>query len=155
MKVIILLEEKRVLSKEYSEKDISFKFKVPENIKSIEILFKYDPALISDKTLYIDSLSKAIDKYYSIYDKNIEKITTENFDCIKNLLTISLDCNGVFIGNRHRWDNNQRIKISTQNADLGFVSPSNIHGEWIITIHCHQIFIKDCNIDLKVVGEYA
>ena len=74
MKVIILLEEKRVLSKEYSEKDISFKFKVPENIKSIEILFKYDPALISDKTLYIDSLSKAIDKYYSVYDKNIEKI---------------------------------------------------------------------------------
>lgn len=151
---MILLKKNIKLTKDFSEKDYFTSFSVPRGIKKISLLFSYSPDQVTDRSLFSQSVSEAIKKYYGEFDGELDQLKVENFDTIKNLLTISLDCNGRFIGNRHKWESNQTIEISKNKVTPGFISPHMIEGEWGVTIHCHQIFTELVNVELKVVGEY-
>ena len=76
----------------------------------------------------------------------------ESFLPVKNLITISLDKDGVYLGNAHRWATTQEHLISVNQVSRGFLPPEKMEGEWHGMLHLHEILSEKCSGHLIVEG---
>ena len=80
---MILLKKNIKLTKDFSEKDYFTSFSVPRGIKKISLLFSYSPDQVTDRSLFSQSVSEAIKKYYGEFDGKLDQLKVENFDTLK------------------------------------------------------------------------
>ena len=71
---------------------------------------------------------------------------------IKNLITNSLEREGVYLGNAHRWAPEQEHLITAEQASLGFVPPQAMEGNWNGMLHLHEIISPCCTGELRIEG---
>lgn len=148
-----LFEEIYVWSPCDSQTDQSFSFFVPETVEQIRIRFEYSPGKEEDPAVCLPPVHDALNRYYDSYPRELQPMKEENFIPIKNLVTISLDKDGVYLGNAHRWAPQQEHLISVRKASLGFVSPAVLAGKWHGMLHLHEILSGKCTGHLLVEGE--
>lgn len=76
----------------------------------------------------------------------------DQFLPVKNLITLSLEREGVYLGNAHRWAPQQEHVIAVEQASLGFVSPESMEGSWTGMLHLHEIISPNCTGQLRIEG---
>lgn len=121
------------------------RFDVPENIKSIVIKYSYSP-----KTL--ESREKAVELVENCFEKYNEVLVGKASDYlpVKNLVTLSVDCNSRYIGAAHRQANEQEHIISRDKSSPGFIKTDIEAGEWDIVLNVHYAC---CKIDYTITVE--
>lgn len=127
--------------------NLMHKFDVPDNIKSLKIKYRYSPKTLEDREKAVMLVRNCFEKY----DEAIIGRPAEHLP-VKNLITISLDANGSYIGAAHRQSNCQEHIISKEFSSPGFIKCDALSGDWNITLNVHSI---SCDVDytIEVEGE--
>lgn len=127
--------------------NIIHKFNVPENIKALKITYKYSPKLLDGKHAARQAVRDCFDKYGEVL-----KGDYDNYLPVKNLVTISVDACGRYIGAAHRQANEQEHIIGPDFSSYGFEKTKIISGEWDIVLNVHSVSTQVC-YSVLVEGE--
>lgn len=149
---MILLEQRYVWGPEDSQHDVPFAFDCPEHIALLRIRFAYEPGKEEAREICLPPIEQALTRYYDSYPRTMQPMAAEQFLPIKNLITISLEREGVYLGNAHRWAPEQEHELTTKHASLGFVPPERLSGRWNGMLHLHEILSPRCTATLQIEG---
>lgn len=146
-----LFDQSFVWHPAHSASDVPFAFSCPASVQELHISFTYAPG---DETnaACVRQVEDAITRYYDRYPRELEPMTVQQYLPVKNLITLSLEKDGVYLGNGHRWDTAQDHVISTDYASFGFSSPQDMQGQWRGMLHLHEIISPTCTGTLRVEG---
>lgn len=142
---MILFQKKNKLTVKDDKTNIVHKFDVPENIKAIKIKYSYSPKNLDDRESAVNIIKDCFKKY----DENMVGRPSDYLP-VKNLVTISVDGNGKYIGAAHRQSNQQEITISSDFSTPGFEKYGIDAGEWDVVINVHSI---SCDVEYIVEVE--
>lgn len=142
---MILFQRKNKLTVKDDKTNIVHKFNVPENIKAIKIKYSYSPKNVDDRELAVNIIKDCFKKY----DENMVGRPSDYLP-VKNLITLSVDGNGKYIGAAHRQSNEQEITISRDFPSPGFEKCEIEPGEWDIMLNVHSI---SCDVDYTIEAE--
>lgn len=145
--MIIFEKAGRVLP-EQDKTNIPLVFTVPEKIEKLIIDYEYSPKILEDEEKAEKLLAQSIEKYLG----DEYKAEPRDFMPVKNLITLSLDDNGVYRGAAHRHANKQHHEISRKFASAGFVKGEIHSGKWqvVLNVHCCAC---EVNYKIRVAGE--
>ena len=128
--------------------NIPLTFFVPSGIEKLIIDYEYSPKLLENEAKATELLEKSIEKYLG----DEFSASPEEFMPVKNLITLSLDENGNYLGAAHRQADRQHHEISEEFASVGFEKSKINSGEWqiVLNVHCCA-----CPVDytIKITGE--
>lgn len=147
-----LFEKKYQWTSQDSQTDVSFCFHVPEGLEQIRIRFTFSPGTESNPEICLPEIEGAMNRYYDSYPRDLQPMNKESFLPVKNLITISLDKDGMYLGNAHRWATTQEHLISVNQVSRGFLPPEKMEGEWHGMLHLHEILSEKCSGHLIVEG---
>lgn len=121
-------------------------FDVPDNIKCIKISFSYSPKTLTSRSKAISIIKDCFEKY----DEPMVGRPNEYLP-VKNLITLSVDANGEYLGAAHRQDSEQEHIIGPKLSSNGFIKTEVKNGQWRICLNIHSI---NCNVrySLSVQG---
>lgn len=134
MKTILQRTER--IEPSQSRTNVIIPFEVPEGFLGLFIQCSYSPKYIEDMEFAEREIKKGIAKYVPA-DAMEEYGSWHDYLPLCNLITLSLDCNGEYVGCAHRHDPLQKHIIS-----LGYSSPGfdrhAAKGSWraVINVHC-------------------
>lgn len=149
---MILLERDYVWEPEDSQTDVRFDFTCPKNVSRLRIYFSYAPGKEEREEICIPQIGQALARYYDRYPPAMQPMTAEQFLPVKNLITLSLEREGIYLGNAHRWAPEQMHEITAERASLGFVPPQKLAGSWSGMLHLHEIISSRCTGTLRIEG---
>jgi len=148
---ITLLAVQGVLNPEMSKKNIYFPFGIENKLSQLNIHFDYFPKILEDEEIAQKYLKEAYLKFSP--EEKYEEENAKSFLPLLNLVTISLDCNGEYLGAAHRHMNEQNHIISDYFASPGFYKTKIERGIWQIVLNVHAVVTKECRYNLTVEGE--
>ena len=149
---MILLKRNYQWTLEDSKKDEYFSFFCPGQVKEIRILFSYAPDSLQEEKKCVPLIQKAIEKYYGGREPGTDTFQVLNMYPLKNLITLSLSKEEVYLGNAHRWEGPQIHHLSAREVSPGFVCPQKIEGKWEGMLHLHAVCTAVCKGILVVEG---
>lgn len=152
-KTCTLLEREFVWNPKHSSSDVRFAFLCPEQVQELHIYFSYAPGEECNADC-IQQVEQAMTRYYDRYPRELEPMTVQQYLPVKNLITLSLAKDGVYLGNGHRWDTKQEHIFSQTYAASGFSSPETMSGQWTGMLHLHEIISPECTGILRVEGRF-
>lgn len=140
-----LLKTKGKVTLLNNKTNLIHRFDVPENIKAMKIKYSYTPKLFENR-------EKAAQEVKNCFEKYDEPLTSRVSDYlpVKNLITLSVDSNGTYIGAAHRQDNVQEHTISSEYSSPGFIKTKIAAGEWDIMLNVHYV---GCDVDYLIEVE--
>jgi hypothetical protein len=135
-----------------SKKHITYKFNPGSNVKKLNIMFSYEPKVLTDMDKAREIIEKCLLKYA---DKGgLEPADGwEAYLPVQNLITISLDDPEGFRGAAHRHPPEQVLYLSEDSASPGFIKGELKSGEWSVTISTHAVVTDVCSYKLLIEGE--
>lgn len=142
---MVLLQKKSKITVKDDKTNIIHKFMVPENIKALKIKYSYSPKNFEDREKAVEVIKDCFKKY----DECIVGRPSDYLP-VKNLVTLSVDGNGKYIGACHRQSNEQEITISSDFSTPGFIKCPVDSGEWDVVVNVHSI---SCDVDYTVEVE--
>jgi len=143
--------EKNIKLKEKDRKSTKcFSFNVDEEYKELRVFLSFSPGVLEDEEKCKSKIQREIKNYL---DSEDEVPSFKQFIPLKNLVTLSLQHEGEYLGNAHRWNMNQKHIISTEIASPGFNLCKCTKGEWKVIMHIHEIVTEKCAVNLVVKGE--
>jgi len=147
---MIVLEEKRRLSKEDQYKHLEYAFNLDKPAKELVVNFKFSPAYLSDREQSAEIVKEGFVKYVGevIEDK------VKNYIPLKNLLTLSIDSPSGNIGTAHRHQDEQKHFINRIRASRGFHPAEIAAGRWKVIISTHSIITDYTDIELTAEASY-
>lgn len=147
---MIIFEKTGKVTPDLDKTNIPLEFTVPEGVEKLIIDYEYSPKIFDDEEKAEKLLEESIEKYLG--DEYEAK--PQDFMPVKNLITLSLDDNGVYRGAAHRQADKQHHEISRDFASVGFIKGEIHGGKWqvVLNVHCCA-----CDVDykIKVSGEDA
>lgn len=149
---MVLLQQQYQWTPQDTAHDIPFAFTCPQDVQGVFIRFRFSPGKELVETICIPQIEDALTRYYDRYPRDIQPMEAEQFMPIKNLITISLAREGIYLGNAHRWAPEQEHLITTAQASLGFVPPQAMEGDWTGMLHLHEIISPCCTGELWIEG---
>lgn len=150
---MLLLENSYRFTPDDTAKDIPFSFEAPVGTDRVELLLRFDPACETEEALCCEPIKRAIGEYYAGNAAAFTEDSWLDYLPLKNLITISLDHNGTYLGNAHRWDNRQAHVFHADHAPRGFLNPDTLCGSWSGMLHIHEIVSLCCSVKLAVYTE--
>lgn len=108
----------------------------------LEIDFSYGPQEIP-KSQAVVVIRQALELYEE------KEANPYDFLPLVNLITLSLDYDGKYIGCRHNKEPNQKISISENVSSLGYISHDVLAGKWNIQLNLHCL-LSPVTLQLKV-----
>lgn len=148
----VLLEQEYVWSPADAQTDVPFAFCCTQDITEIRILFSFSPGMETAEEICRPQVEKALARYYDCYPRTLQPMDENRFLPVKNLVTLSVDCQGVYLGNAHRWDTQQEHIFNRAWASRGFHPPAQMAGDWTGMLHLHEIISAECRAYLKIEG---
>lgn len=147
---MIIFEKAGKVTPGQDKTNIPLEFAVPGGVEKLIIDYEYSPKIFDDEEKAEKLLEESIEKYLG--DEYEAK--PQDFMPVKNLITLSLDSNGVYRGAAHRQADKQHHEISREYASPGFIKGEIHSGKWqvVLNVHCCA-----CDVDykIKVTGESA
>ncbi len=149
---MILLKKNYQWTPQDSKTDERFSFLCPQGVREIRILFSYDPdALLGEKDC-APLIEKAMEQYYDGREPGADVLQVPGMCPLKNLITLSLSREGVYVGNGHRWAGRQVHRLTQTGASPGFLSIPKLSGQWEGMLHLHAVCTPVCQGILVVEG---
>ncbi|MDD6658850.1 MAG: hypothetical protein PUE60_02105 [Eubacteriales bacterium] len=142
---MILLNAKGKITLHNNKTNLIHRFDVPNGLKALKISFEYSPKTLENREKAIEEVKVCLEKYDEVFDGK-----PADYLPIKNLVTLSLDANGRYIGAAHRQSNKQEHIISADKSSVGFIKTEIEQGEWDIMLNVHSV---SCDIDYKIIVE--
>ena len=127
----VLLEQEYMWTPKDAQKNIPFMFHCPAEIAEIRISFSFSPGMETAEEVCRPQIEKALARYYDCYPRTLQPMDENKFLLVKNLITLSLDKEGEYLGNAHRWDMKQEHILCLEWASRGFHPPVQMAGGWI------------------------
>lgn len=142
---MLIFSTKGKITTDNNKTNLIHRFDVPENIKSLTIKYSYSPKTVENR-------EKAVSLVRDCFEKYDETLIGKPADYlpIKNLITLSVDENGIYRGAAHRQANEQTHIISKDFASAGFTKGEIKSGEWDIMLNVHFI---GCDVDYIITVE--
>ena len=151
-KAVCLLEQAYQWSSQDTSSDIVFSFQCPAEVEELVVSFTYSPGEEATREICLPAVQAAVTRYYGGYPQEIEPMTAEQFLPVKNLITLSLAREGIYLGNAHRWAPEQEHVISCRYASSGFCCPVSMAGAWTGMLHLHEVLSPVCKGHLRIEG---
>lgn len=142
---MLIFSTKGRITIDNDKSNLLHRFDVPDNIKSLKINYSYSPKTVENRELAVNLVRECFDKY----DEQLIGKPADYLP-INNLITLSLDDNGVYRGAAHRQANEQEHIISEDYASVGFIKGKINSGEWDIMLNVHYI---GCDVDYTITVE--
>ncbi|MGN7941022.1 CehA/McbA family metallohydrolase [Virgibacillus sp. 6R] len=139
----ILFEINSSITNKSTQSHIKHTFFVPENTDTVYIDFSFEPPHQTDVNEN-KRLTEEASKYYET------KLSQDDVDPIRNLLTLSIDDPDGFRGGRHYHSPIQHVIIRDHNSSPGFLNKRNLAGLWFITVSVHALVTDTCQFQLCV-----
>lgn len=136
-----------------TETHVAFSFDCPENTAQLRILLEFSPMVETDEKICRPQIERALEQYYADYPRALQPMDWQQFMPIKNLITLSLDREGEYVGNAHRCSGQQEHHIGTRTASRGFLPVKELRGHWGGMLHLHEVISPCCTARLVVEGE--
>jgi hypothetical protein len=151
MNKIVLLDREIVLTPEHSKTNVYIPFRVECELSEVVFEVEYHPKNLINKQMTDEMIAECIRRYdidtkSDLYGYAIDDIT------LCNLITFSLDINGIYKGSAHRHADKQTLYINCKSASPGF-SPGGLHkGDWRAVICVYAVVTEECRYKLKATG---
>lgn len=143
---MILLDIEGKITHDNEKTNISHSFFVPEGAERLIINFSYSPKNVSSRKAAINIVKDCFEKY------NEPMIGRPNeYLPVGNLITLSLDCGGKYIGAAHREGDKQTVIISPKLSTPGFIKTDITEGDWRVCVNLHSVNC-DMRYNIKVEG---
>ena len=97
-KAVCLLEQAYQWSSQDTSSDIVFSFQCPAEVEELVVSFTYSPGEEATREICLPAVQAAVTRYYGGYPQEIEPMTAEQFLPVKNLITLSLAREGIYLG---------------------------------------------------------
>lgn len=135
-----------------AQSDVAFSFACPDTVRQVRVFFSFSPGLENAEDICRPQVERALARYYDSYPRDLQPMDAARFLPVKNLVTLSLDKDGQYLGNAHRWATVQEHALSAEAASLGFTPPARVPGLWSGMLHLHEIISPVCRARLRVEG---
>ena len=149
---MVLFEQDYRWTPQDAQHDVPFSFTCPDETAEVRLYFTFSPGRETSEEICRPEVEKALTRYYDCYPHELQPMRTEQFLPVKNLITISLDKDGQYIGNAHRWATEQEHILTTKQASRGFTPPATLAGAWSGALHLHEIISPVCRGTLRIEG---
>ena len=152
---MLLFEQDYRWTPQDAQHDVPIAFPFPEGTTEIRLYFTYSPGKETADEICRPAVEKALTRYYDCYPHELQPMPVDKFLPVKNLVTISLDKGGQYVGNAHRWDTDQTHILTTGRASRGFTPPARVEGPWGGMLHLHEIISPVCTGTLRIEGRLS
>lgn len=149
---MILFEQDYRWTPEDTAHDVPFAFTCTPDMTAVVVKFSFSPGKEYKEEICRPQVESALTRYYDRYPRNMQPMSAEQFMPVKNLITVSLTREGVYIGNAHRWATEQEHVLTPEHASPGFVPPEKIEGSWTGMLHLHEVLSECCTGHLRIEG---
>lgn len=146
----VLIDKTIVLSEKDDREQVIVPFFVEKDYEKLEIHCQYSPKYIEDENVIVEAVNDCFSKYLLEEDRP-HSIDPKEYQ-LKNLITISFDCDGRYLGAAHRQSPDQTHIISSDFSSVGFYKTAIEKGEWRAVLSVHALVGKDVQYRLKVSG---
>ena len=146
----VLLKKTVTVTPENEKTNIHLPFDVDGDFERLEIDYSYSPKILED-----EEKSRVLIKENLIrdgWDEIAEKGDYKAFMPLKNLITLSLDSPGGYVGAAHRQADVQHHEISEAFASVGFDRVKITAGKWTLALNLHAVVTDECNCEIEVRG---
>ncbi len=139
------------LRPEDSKTNISVDFQLDRNFAGLKISCSYQPKNIEDVELAEALINEALEKY--VPSQHREKWGGwERYLPLTNLVTLSLDYEGSYLGCAHRHSNEQVHYISELFSSPGFIKSKAAKGRWQAVINVHSVSSPTVPYSISIFG---
>jgi hypothetical protein len=146
-----LLDEVYTLHAEDSKTNICIPFQVKRDFEALELLCFYEPKECPDRELSKRLIEEGISTWVPAEYRKLCG-PWEQFLPVVNLVTLSLDYNGRYLGCAHRHAPEQRHIISRDYSSPGFLRQKAAEGNWRAVINVHAVVYDDLRYYLKITA---
>lgn len=146
----------RDLTPQDSRSSFEIPFRLDRDAERLEISFSYEPKEFADRKESLRMVAACLDR--SGNDRTgAEEVTPqpESFLPLSNLITLSLDREGQYIGCAHRHDPVQFHRIGLEGSSPGFLTVPVLAGLWRLVVSVHCILNPLCRMRVSVVARGA
>lgn len=144
----ILLEKELRLTPADNEQLLCFDLTLPEDYDALEITCDYAPKWLSDQAEARRLIEEGMDRYH------IDRQATgwESFLPLSNMITLSLECEGEFVGAAHRHHPQQRLVLSERWSSPGLLRRKARAGHWRVVVCTNAVVSPQVAYHLRVRG---
>jgi hypothetical protein len=147
----ILLDKVYTLYEGDAKTNIPVPFPVKKDFEAIELFCSYGPKECPDMELAKRLINEGIDTWIPAGYREFYS-PWEQFLPVVNLVTLSLDYNGRYLGCAHRHAPEQRHIISGTYSSPGFVRQKASEGDWRALINVHAVVCGGLRYHLKITA---
>lgn len=131
--------------------NVLLNFKVGQDFDRLAIHLRYGPKIISDPGVVFPQIAECEAAYLPSGWK-LAKEDAARFCQLKNLVTLSVDKNGTYIGCAHRQSPEQIILLSERTSSDGFLPVAASAGAWRLVLHVHAVIVGTVGYQAAVYG---
>lgn len=142
---VVLFQQTLTLTELDNQQHKKIKIFLDQDYEALHIAFSYSPQEVP-KDLAIRVIEETLPQYD--WEKNLRSM---DFLPLKNLVTISLACEGEYLGCRHNKETQQEIIISEKGSSWGFIPQKVCSGQWEIQLNLHCVQ-SGVTVELMVKG---
>jgi hypothetical protein len=147
----ILLDKVYILHGEDAKTNICIPFRLKKDCRAIEVFCAYAPKECPDRELAKRLIDEGINRWVPAeYRKDCGP--RERFLPVVNLVTLSLDYKGRYLGCAHRHTPEQRHIISQDYSSPGFLKQKAAEGNWRVVINVHAVVSDELRYRLKITA---
>lgn len=147
--MICLFEKNVILTPSLSKTNVEIPFRITEDHPALMFSAAYSPKSVEDMDLAKREIEAALKKF--IPDERRDRYGTwEDYAPLVNLVTLSLDRDGHYIGCAHRHAPVQKHIISAGYSSPGFYRCPHTSGDWRAVINVHAVVSPEVRYELKI-----
>jgi len=148
---IVFVQEELVLTPVESKKNFYFDFFVDCDLSHLFVDMVYQPKFYYNFDRSMDMIMECVKKYG--LDKNTDLYgPAENLLPMSNLLVLTLDMNGKYLGAAHRSRSAHHIVLTGESASPGFAVCPLERGKWRACITANNVITDKCVCRLTITG---
>jgi len=132
-----------------------YSFKLDRPYAGLRIRFEYSPKILEDRERAAELIKRSIERYVEPERQKLTLEHAEQFQPLRNLITVSVDDSRGHRGACHRQDPVQELYLSEREASPGLTRGVIPEGTWTITLSLHAIVTERCTYRLKVWADEA
>lgn len=151
----ICLSTEQLITEKERQKNLCYFFQVSSDSNRLVFRFSYDPKKLEDEKRSRELIEAGLIKDLSA-NTYLQALTEwRKFLPLNNLITLSLDHEGTYIGCAHRHNPDQEHVIARDYASPGFIPCQSPGGAWRAVVSIHEVVTPACTFRLEVFEEGA
>jgi hypothetical protein len=135
-----------LFKKEDNKKQRIIEFQIEKPAEFLLIEFRYQPVIVERPA----DIEQAFSQRESSF---LKAVYLKGEKTLKNMLTVSLYCEGQYLGCAHRHDNFQQIIISETTGTKGFLTGKIGPARWELLLSAHALYSEPVAVSIKISSD--